>query len=199
MTDGLTGRRTVVVAVLLVVVYLVGVCTPFGQQLDNELWAAGQRLPAGFARTVSDFVRTALPVVAGIVLLVHVLVHRRPRTALVAVVAWVLAVGAAYALREVLPRPYLGEHGGFPINSFPSTHVALAATPLVAVLLDRTADRSTTAICVVLIGTAAAGNTLLLVHRASDTVGSVLVAVLVVSALQHFGARFNSMSDTSKS
>ncbi|GAB3578129.1 hypothetical protein GCM10027579_01250 [Calidifontibacter terrae] len=151
--------------------------------MDNELWALGGHVPHSSAQAFGQFVRRVLPVVSGVVLLGHFLLRRRWRAGALAVIGWAATVALVYALREVLPRPYLGDHGGFPVNSFPSTHVALAATPLVAVILDRTADRLTTAACLFLVAAAMVGNTMLLVHRASDTLGAVAVAVGLLSLL----------------
>lgn len=179
-----SARLPATAAAVLVLTYLLFVCTGPGQQADNEFWALVQRAPQGAAETLSRFVRRQLPVISGIALVAHVIFRRRWRTGLFALFGWVAVVALAYALREVLPRPFLGDHGGHPVNSFPSTHVALVATPLVAVLLDlldSSRTRITAVVCWALIAVAMVGNTLLLVHRASDTIGAMALGVLVLS------------------
>lgn len=176
--------RAFAAAVVLVLAYLWFVYTPWGQRLDNRIWG----WTTGFDRAAQDdigwFVRRPLIALSAAVTVVFVLWRRRLDVFLTLLVSWPVTVAVAFALREALPRPYLGNHGGFPTNSFPSTHVVLAATPLIVIAIAQHCRGVLAALCGLGVVLAMFGNLMLLVHRASDTIGSVALTVAVVSSVR---------------
>lgn len=165
-------------AATLVCCYLLFVCTGAGQRLDNRVWSwTGGVFDRPTQTDLLFVVRRVLPPVGGAVLLLHSIVRRSWRLMAVGVAVWAGTTVLAFALREVLPRPLLGDNGGKPINSFPSTHVALAATPLIAVLVIDAVRRELAVLYGLVVAAILLGNTLLMVHRFSDGLGSVALAV----------------------
>lgn len=183
--SGLDRRLQVALGALtvLVVSYLFFVLTGSGQRLDNRIWSMNH-LPRGIQEEVSGAVRSTLPVVTGVVLLVECAFRRSVRLLVASLVGWGATILGAYGLRHALPRPYRGDNGGFPINSFPSTHVAIAATPLVALLIARGLKSWLSPVYAVIVAAAAIGNTFLLVHRFSDTVGSLALGACLCAVGQ---------------
>lgn len=152
--------------------------------MDNWLWSLFTGFDRSIQAEISAFVRRPMVLVCAVIAFGYAAAVRRLDALVVTVLAWPITVAVVYGLQEVLPRPYLGNHGGFPVNSFPSTHVALAATPLIAVLVLHHRRDLLSRLCVTGIAVSMFGNLMLLVHRPSDTIGSVALGAAVVAALQ---------------
>ncbi|MBD2758949.1 hypothetical protein IEE94_05450 [Yimella sp. cx-573] len=175
-------RRALAALGVLLTVYVVFVCTGVGQRLDNRIWSwTGGTFDRGTQPDLVSVVRRVVPVLGGVILLGHSVFRRSWRLLVVGLAVWIVATGIAYLLREVLPRPLLGNNGGKPVNSFPSTHVALAATPFIAVLVLDAVRRELMAVYALVVLGVVLGNTLLMVHRFSDGLGSVALAVAVTT------------------
>lgn len=101
-----------------------------------------------------------------------------------AAAAIVLAVSAAGArvLQDHLARPYLGDHG-YPQNTFPSGHVALAAALCVGFVLlwPGGAGRAVVAAWGGVAVLSALANVVTFAHRPSDVVGSLLLVATVTA------------------
>lgn len=166
-----------------VAVYVLAVLLLPGQRLDYRLWELTSSIPRNMQRDFDLFSRAVMPALAGAILVVDSALRRSWWTILVGAVATVVATAGAFGLRNVLPRPSYDQAAGIPINGYPSTHVTLVATPLVAVVLAIGLSRILTYFYAVLIVAAMAGNTMLFVHRPSDTVGAVLLSTAVVAAV----------------
>ncbi|MCB5911579.1 phosphatase PAP2 family protein [Streptomyces pinistramenti] len=168
-----------------VAVYLLAVCTPFGQRAENSLvvgYADDARI-FRWAQSLGPPPLTAehATLIVGIVLIAVVAVVRRRRLAGVAAVAVAVAtLGAAEVLNKmVLPRPDLSHAPQNLVEaSFPSGHVAIAAGLVAGALLiasPRTRPYVAAAGALWLAVTAAAVQALYW-HRPSDALGATLLA-----------------------
>lgn len=168
---------------LLTAAYLWFVCTDVGQRQDNWLWEQCTGFDRSLQADISWFARRPLVLITGLAAVLYAVGCRSWKTAVTLLVCWPCTVGAAYLMREGLFRPYLGNNGGFPVNSFPSTHVALAATPLVVIVIIRWSTGLVTLLCGLGVLFVMFGNLMLHVHRPSDSIGSVALAVALVAAV----------------
>jgi membrane-associated phospholipid phosphatase len=169
-------------AALFVMLYLALVGTAAGQQLDET----AMRRVAATADSSTWAKLTLLAVSAGSMLLATGLVViatallRGRRHAVIGAVAAVTVVGVAQLLKLVLDRP--GFLAGVAGNSFPSGHVAAVAGLAVALVIavPRT-SRWLVAVMVAgpPVGVTGLATIVLLWHRPSDVVGSVLLAVAI--------------------
>lgn len=192
----MTRRVAWAAAAVFVVAFVGFACTGTGQRLDNRIWGwTTGSLSRDTQAVISFAVRRIVPVVAGVILLLHSLIRRSSHLLLVGVVAWAVTTGAAFVLREVLPRPILGDNGGKPINSYPSTHVALAVTPIIVLLLLGAVRRELEALYGLVVVGVMLGNTMLLVHRFSDGIGSVALAVVIASLIGPLSYSMNRRRD----
>lgn len=122
-----------------VIVYAVAVRTAVGQWLDNLVLVKCQSLfPAPLDVILSDLVRVALVAVLILVVLVlaaRALWRRRWRPVASALLTGTVAVPLTWFLRvHVFTRPDLTSYG-YPYNTMPSTHAALAYSLLLSVAL----------------------------------------------------------------
>ncbi|PRY20788.1 phosphatase PAP2 family protein [Pseudosporangium ferrugineum] len=171
-------------------VYLLAVCTPFGQRAENALmggpggeqawsWGWSGKAYGSFALPPMDVTVTPT-VVAGLVVLMGVaLVRRRWVAGLVGAAVVVATVGSVEVLaKAVLPRPELvGAPDMLTAASFPSGHAAVpAALTLGAALVagPRSRPYVLTAGLVWLALTAGAVQALY-DHRPSDVLGATLL------------------------
>lgn len=178
-----TAHRTALVAgALFELSYLLLVCTRTGQTEDYRLWGNSLKVPGNIADIWSDFSRRLLAVSASVLLLLEAWARRSLRLLVVGLLSTGITTGVAFTLRNLLPRPDLGNIG-IPVNTFPSSHVALAATPLVVLIAWHGRRSVVSAVYVVLIALAMAGNTMKFVHRPSDTLGALLLAVTVTATV----------------
>jgi len=175
-------------AIGFVVLYLLAVRTAEGQRLDQ----AAMLVISAAARSSSWAEQTLLAVSASSMLLATAAVvvatglSRGRRQAFVGAVAAGTVVAGAELLKLVLDRPtFLTATLG---NSFPSGHVAAVAALAVALMIALpTSLRRPVAVLVAApaVGLTGLATIVLLWHRPSDVVGSVLLAVTVgVLALQ---------------
>ncbi|GAB3818857.1 thioredoxin domain-containing protein [Kribbella italica] len=178
-------KRPLKLAVAFMVLYLLAVCTPYGQSVENamirgfssETWISGIRYSIGPPPLRGE----EATLVVGIVLIVLIAVLRRQ---------WRLAVAGAFVPaatavstfvlnRFVLPRP---EISGAPESltevSFPSGHVAITAGVAIGVALvcgPRARPYAVAAGATWLAFVAAAVQNLSW-HRPSDVIGATLLA-----------------------
>lgn len=187
METDLAGRRALIAVVLAVaatgLTYWLGVWTMPGQQAENRIFVDARALLAATGAhpaVLPVSIRTAallvvvIPAVAGLA--------RGRIAATVAAVAVVLGgAGAAFLLKAALPRPELDPLTGGSGNSFPSGHVAMVMSFVLALLLVTpaalrwlAAGVGAIAVCLVVSGTMVAAW-----HRPSDAVGAVLISLVV--------------------
>lgn len=197
MPQGYRGRRrdhavrAAVLAACFVGVYLAAVVTVVGQRVDDVAFA-GLASAAAPARTLSELVRVGIVVVLGAVAVVLGVVsalRRRPWPAVALAGATLVCAAASVLLRDVvLQRPLHDETLGYLHNTFPSTHVTMAAALGVAVVglwpyrsgHERVVVRETVLASVVL---ACVVNVASFAHRPSDVLGSVLLVGVVTSVV----------------
>lgn len=182
------ARVMALAAAAFVLLYVVLVLTTPGQRLDASLWRWRDVVPPGLRTGWSEAVRHVVPVIAIAVLVGERLVTRRPGRLLRELVMVAVVAGLAHVLRDALPRPYLGNID-IPINTYPSTHVALATAPLVALAMTSGRRSRVTRGCAVAVALTAAGNTVAFAHRPSDVAGGVLLAVVGITAISKIGQR----------
>jgi membrane-associated phospholipid phosphatase len=186
--------RPVVVAVLLlaagVTVDVLLIRTGPGQELDASTFAA-----VGAARDAlgdaPERLRILLPVASAALLGVAVIValaRRRWRSAIAPVVLPVVALALSTVLKDLLPRPDLGDHG-YSENTFPSGHSAVTVACLIGFLWLLPRARVAVAIPLALLATAAAGfQVISYAHRLSDVIGGALLAGAIAACfLQRVG------------
>jgi membrane-associated phospholipid phosphatase len=180
-------RQPLKLAIAFVVLYLLAICTPYGQSVENAMtrgfseqtWIYGIRYSIGPPPLRGE----ELTLVVGIVVIVLVAVLRRQ---------WRLAVAGAFVPaatavstfvlnRYVLPRPGIS---GAPVSlteaSFPSGHVAITAGVAIGAILVCTPRARPYVV--------AAGTTWLAFiaaavqnlgwHRPSDAIGATLLAAV---------------------
>lgn len=162
--------------------YLLLVCLRAGQLADYRVWELTLPLPEKVQTELDVGARQVMPFVALVILVIDSWVRRSKSTFVVGLAASALATSVAFALRHTLPRPNVGDIG-IPANTYPSTHVALASAPLLAVILAVGLRAWAGRACAVLVVLVMIGNTMHFVHRPSDTVGAVALTVASVAAL----------------
>ena len=173
------------VAVAFVLVYLVGVRTRTGQQLDERAFDGarlGQRSIAPVTLSLLDSLPVIAVVIAFLVAVVVTAVRRNWASFVIAMVAAALANLATQVLKElVLDRPDFGVHG-YAFNSFPSGHTTLAASAALVFFLAvspnlRPMAAAMGAVFTIVTGVSTLANQW---HRPSD----VIAALLVVGVLR---------------
>lgn len=181
------GRLAAGCVVGLVLVYVTAVLTVPGQWLDDEVFGLAQDLPFAPLRPILPTLgrrvvpAVGLAVVAGVG--VWALMARRWMQFGRAVAVVVLGVALARGLRLVLPRP---DHGySYDANTLPSTHVALVAACVVAVLIMWPTHRPgwLALVGTALVWVACVGSVFGYAHRPSDVVASVLLVGAVAGAV----------------
>ena len=169
------------VAVAFVVVYLVGVRTRTGQQLDERAFDGarlGQRSIAPVTLSLLDSLPVIAVVIAFLVAVVVTAVRRNWASFVIAMVAAALANLATQVLKElVLDRPDFGVHG-YAFNSFPSGHTTLAASAALVFFLAvspnlRPMAAAMGAVFTIVTGVSTLANQW---HRPSDVIAALLVA-----------------------
>lgn len=181
------GRLAAGCVVGLVLVYVTAVLTTPGQWLDDEVFGLAQDLPFAPLRPILPTLgrrivpAVGLAVVAGVG--VWALMARRWMQVGRAVAVVVLGVALARGLRVLLPRP---DHGySYDANTLPSTHVALVAACVVAVLIMWPTHRPgwLALVGTALVWVACVGSVVGYAHRPSDVVASVLLLGAVAGAV----------------
>lgn len=168
-----------------VVVYLVLVCTPVGQQLGDDILADRLRLD----RRLRVSTQTALMLLTARSLLVLALavglvalVRRRWRLAIGVVVVVLGTAVTVEVLKAILPRPDFGiDPPSESANSLPSGHASIAMALAIALVMvvpvawrPRVAVLGGAGAAFVSVGTIVAGW-----HRPSDVLSADLIAVAV--------------------
>ncbi|KAB1139466.1 phosphatase PAP2 family protein [Streptomyces luteolifulvus] len=174
----------------LLAVYLIAVCTPFGQRAENAVLKGSSARPAliydwsGAAYKSSALPPlgdTALPtLVAGVAVIVAVTLLRRCWwQGCAAIGVAVVTFGGTEVLKQILPRPDL-IHAPvwFTEGSLPSGHVAIAAgLALGAILVASPRIRPhVTAVGMLWLAVSAAAVQAIHHHRPSDVLGATLLA-----------------------
>jgi membrane-associated phospholipid phosphatase len=173
--------------IALVALYVIAVCTPFGQSAENSL-VIGYADQARISRILYSVGPPPLKaeeatIVLGVVLILLVAALRRQ---------WILGVAAVgvpvgtIACAEILnkfllPRPDISDAPRDLVEaSFPSGHVAIAAGLTLGAILVATprARRYVAAVGVVWLAVTAAAVQALYWHRPSDAIGATLIACL---------------------
>lgn len=179
-------RQPFKLAIAFVVLYLVAVCTPYGQSVENR--------PGGFASETWVFhilysvgpppLRFEGPVfVLGVALIIAVAVLRRQwRLAVAGAFVPVATAAASYLLnRVILPRPDISNAPESLMEvSFPSGHVAVTAGVAAGAILVATprARPYVAAVGVLWLSFVAAAVQNLGWHRPSDVIGATLLACI---------------------
>ncbi|HJP76850.1 MAG TPA: phosphatase PAP2 family protein [Pseudonocardiaceae bacterium] len=180
-------RRALIVASAAVVAtgltYWLGVWTVAGQRAENRVFLDARELLAATG-THPAVLPVSISAAALLVVLIPAalgLARRRIAGTLAAVAIVLGGVGAASVLKAALPRPELDPITGGHGNSFPSGHVAMAMSFVLAVLLVTpaalrwlVAGVGAIAVCLVVSGTMIAAW-----HRPSDTIGAVLISLVL--------------------
>lgn len=168
-------------------VYLVAVCTAWGQTVDAWMFGSVQPGP-GPVESAAHVLRPGLPLVLALACLpcgVGALRSRRWRPLAAAAMVVVVSVPVSRALREVvLGRPFFGEHA-YLQNTLPSGHVTIAAALLVALvlLMPRGRRRLATAVAAIALPAACCASVVGHAHRPSDVVASLLLVGAVACAV----------------
>jgi membrane-associated phospholipid phosphatase len=171
--------------------YLLFVCTPAGQHVDAAGFGQVPELDTAL-HGILEASRLVVPLALGVVvavLAIGALVQRRVREVLGALALVVISSLAAVAAKPLLPRPRFGENG-YPWNTFPSGHTAVATALLCAALWLAPRRLSGTGLRVGLVVLGTAFGWALVVsyaHRQADVAGSgILVAAVaaLIAALQ---------------
>ena len=174
---------------LLVVTYLLAVCTATGQRFEDAVLKAAELTVGGTsgARATDLLDRITVPTTAAAVVVVLVLglVRRKPFLGFTAAVVVVGSVLTSMVIRATLHRPVLLPHGTRREDqSFPSGHVAVAMSVMCALVL--VAPYRFRGAVVFLVSLWAASIEVATVtaswHRPSDTIGSDLVVLLYTCA-----------------
>lgn len=185
----LTRRRARRIAVgsllLLLLAYVVIVCTAPGQRLDETLGDWLSAFPRG-RRTAYRIVRWLGPpsqvLMCGLILVIGFFLRRGWRVLLTGAAAMMACVLVVEAMKYGLPRPdFTASTLGWN-NSFPSGHTAGATAVLVGALLVAPPGilRRICAWCGAIYVAAMGGAVVLAhMHRPSDPIGSYLVGVAV--------------------
>ena len=166
----------------LVLLYLLSVATPAGQQLDDATmqWTAAAVTSTGWAKTLLTAVSAGRMLLAGAALAIVTAAIRGLRTAARSTLSGGVVLLGAEVLKHSLIRP------GFSVqalaNSFPSGHVAAVAGLSLALLLATPPGRWRRAAMVGATGAVALtgfATVVLQWHRPSDVFGSILLGVVV--------------------
>ncbi len=187
--------RPVIVALVLlaagaaVAVFFLG--TVAGQELDASTFAAVVGLREDLGSWPARL-RTLLPVASAALLLIALivtLVRRNWRAAVPSVLLPAIALVLSTVLKDVIPRPDLGDHG-LPENSFPSGHTAVTIACLIAFLWLLPRRRAVVAVLLTVLATAASAMQVIsYAHRLSDVIGGALLAGAIAACfLQRVGA-----------
>lgn len=174
-------------AAIVGLAYWLGVWTVAGQRAENRIVADAYAL-----RAITGSRPEVLPVepstAVGLAVLVLVavgLARRRLAGAVVAVALLAAGAGAGWLLKALLPRPRLDWRGQATVNSFPSGHVVLVMSIVLALLLVTPAALRwlVAAVGAVAASWVVAATLIAAWHRPSDAVGAVaLCFVLFVVA-----------------
>ncbi|RYV50741.1 phosphatase PAP2 family protein [Pengzhenrongella frigida] len=178
-------RTGLTILVLLCVAYLGWVRTRTGQMVDIDLFSRAQSVDAALAPPAALLRRGLPPVGAVAVVLLGLAAVRRGawRETAAAGLVVVTSVALSSLLKATLERPYLGDLG-YVQNTFPSGHVTATAALAVAVVLlwPRPRPRSVPLTAVAVCAIASLASVIGYAHRPSDTIGSLLLVLLVTTA-----------------
>ena len=168
----------------LVVLYVTAVLWQPGQWLDGHIFSAAQRWAVGPLDRWIPFVgRRLLPVLlaAGVtVAALRALARRQVRPVVVAAAVVLLSTVISPWLRdELLWRPLYANGHGHGYNTFPSTHVALVTSLVVAIWILVPLSTQWLRLLPVIVLAAMVGSVVGHAHLPSDTIGSVLLVGVV--------------------
>ncbi|MEE1773421.1 phosphatase PAP2 family protein [Streptomyces sp. JV185] len=175
---------------LFLVVYLIAVCTPFGQRAENALFNENGANPAWIydwsgaayqSSALPPLEHTAMPtlLVGTAVVAAIALVRRCWWQGCAAIGIVVVTLGSKELARMILPRPDLVDaHASLTETSFPSGHVAIpAGLALAATLVASPRIRPyVTAVGMLWLAVTAGAVLATYHHRPSDVLGSTLLA-----------------------
>ncbi|WP_278235240.1 phosphatase PAP2 family protein [Isoptericola sp. AK164] len=177
-------------AAAFVVLFLVSVHTTGGRGIDGDVraWTVHELAPL---QPFGDVVRTTLPLaLAALAAVLAVIALGRRRVAPVVAAGSVVVVSVLLArlLRDHLPRPPVGQglNGEAVVNTFPSGHVAAAASLLVAVLVlwpRRRVPRTVRILAAIILLASAFGSVVTHAHRPGDVLGSLLLVGAVAAGV----------------
>lgn len=163
--------------------YWLGVRTVAGQRAEDRIVADAQALHAitGTRPEVLPLPAVPMVVLAVLALVVVGLARRRLAAALVAIMLLSAGAGAGALLKALLPRPRLNLDGWATANSFPSGHVVLAMSIVLALLVVTPAALRLLVAGVGAVATSLVASATLIAawHRPSDVVGAVAVCVVL--------------------
>lgn len=166
-------------AVAFVVLYVLAVLTPDGQQIDAR--SLGQFLWGGvIVESVFPALRVVIPAVLALTAVVIggiALVRRQwVDVAVTAGCALLLIVASGPVRDDILVRPYLGDFA-YLANSFPSRHIVVGLSlGMVSVRLWpwRSRDRIARSVIIALVALLAEVSVVTFAHRVSDVIGAAL-------------------------
>ncbi|RCG25619.1 phosphatase PAP2 family protein [Streptomyces diacarni] len=180
----------------LVAVYLLGVCTPWGQRAENYLFGLGERRDAAWIYPLSGAEYGSIPLppmelsaeptlLVGLAVVAAVtVVRRRWWQGCAALGVVICTTGGKQVLTSVLPRPDLvGAPENLLDQGFPSGHTAIpAALTLAAALVASPRIRPyAVATGVLWLSCISAASATLGGHRPSEVLGATLLACVCYS------------------
>lgn len=180
-------RLPIVLLLAFVALYVLAVCTPFGQRLENSMlrgyssdtWIGKIQYSIGPPPILGE---EATFFVGVVLIALAALVRRRWRIAAAGVFVPVATAASAFILnRYVLPRPAIGGAGmDLTESSFPSGHVAITAGVVAGAILvaGPRVRRYVAAVGILWLALIAAAVQNLGWHRGSDALGATLLACL---------------------
>ena len=168
-------------------VYTLLIASVGGQSLDAGSFGAFSIVNEPFGSVVGSL-RTGGVVVlalAASVVGVVALARRKWRSVVTAGIVVAVSFLGSEALKRILPRPDLGDHG-YADNTFPSGHMAIALSlaTAVAIMLTRARwARVVTFLALLIAGIVGCASFVSYAHRPSDVLGAEVVVGLVLSCV----------------
>lgn len=173
-------------AAAFVALYLAAVCTSLGQMVDaSSLGVLGWlRSDAWLAFYGGRDIVLYGVLGAGAVAGIAAILRRSWRPAIYAAALVGIVAVASVVLKDVLPRPYFGDFA-YLENTFPSGHAAITLAASIAIIWCNPPWMSRILVLVLgaLVAFVALGSVLSFAHRASDSVGGILLTGAVSCAL----------------
>lgn len=178
--------RLLAFAAAFLLTYVVLILLPAGQDLDSGSFdAATLPFPAVDVANVYRVVVPIAMIAACVALGIRAIVQRRVAVVITAVAIVVPSVLVSEALKLALPRPDFGSFG-YPQNTYPSGHVALALSSFIALVVLAPPERlrwPVVGIAGLLTVGVSWASVVSFAHRPSDVIGSSLLVGLVTSAV----------------
>ncbi len=160
-------------------VYMLAVRTVWGQKLDAASLGyvtPWRRIIGGLAELANAWLPTMLAA-AALGVGIAALWRKNWRRVLAALLTVAASSYLSQLLKISLPRPFLGAHG-YVVNTFPSGHASATTALVIAILLlwPGGPPRGAVVTGAALVAFGASCTVLTYAHRASDPVGSILLA-----------------------